>query len=60
MQHLEHMTPEQIMEVNLPTGIPLCYELDDQLQVLRRDFIGDPETVKAAMEAVASQGKAKA
>lgn len=59
MQHLESMTPEAIMEVNMPTGIPLLYELDANLKVIRREFIGDPEQVKAAMEAVANQGKAK-
>lgn len=59
IQHLEGMTPEAIMEVNMPTGIPLCYELDDQLRVIRKEFIGDPEDVKKAIEAVAAQGKAK-
>lgn len=59
MQHLEGMTPEQIMGVNMPTGIPMMYELDENLKVKNREFIGDPEEVKAAIEAVASQGKAK-
>lgn len=59
MQHLEKMTPEQIMEVNLPTGIPMCYTLGPDLEVLNREFIGDPADVKAAIEAVANQGKAK-
>lgn len=59
MQHLEHMTPEQIMEVNLPTGIPMCYTLDKDMKVLSREFIGDPADVKAAIDAVANQGKAK-
>lgn len=60
MQHLEKMTPAQIMEVNMPTGIPLMYELDADFNVVRREFIGDPEDVKKAIEAVAAQGKAKA
>lgn len=59
MQHLEGMTPAQIMEVNMPTGIPMCYDLDENLKVLKREFIGDPAEVKAAMDAVANQGKAK-
>lgn len=59
IQHLEKMTPEQIMEVNMPTGIPLCYELDQSLNVLKKTFIGDPEEVAAAMASVAAQGKAK-
>lgn len=60
MQHLEGMTPDEIMGVNMPTGIPMMYELDANLKVLKKEFIGDPEEVKAAIEAVANQGKAKA
>jgi 2,3-bisphosphoglycerate-dependent phosphoglycerate mutase len=59
IQHLEHMTPEQIMEVNVPTGIPLMYELDSDLKVVGKEYLGDAETVKAAMDTVANQGKAK-
>ncbi len=59
IQHLEQLTPEQIMEVNVPTGIPLMYELDSNLKVISKQYLGDPETVKAAMEQVANQGKAK-
>lgn len=59
IQHLEKMTPEQIMAVNMPTGIPLVYELDENFQVLGKEFVGDPEEVKAAMDAVANQGKSK-
>jgi 2,3-bisphosphoglycerate-dependent phosphoglycerate mutase len=59
MQHLENMTPEQIMGVNMPTGIPMMYELDANMKVLKREFIGDEEEVRKAIEAVANQGKAK-
>lgn len=59
MQHLEAMTPDEIMGVNMPTGIPLVYELDKDFKVIKKEFIGDPEDVKAAIEAVANQGKAK-
>ncbi len=59
IQHLEKMTPDQIMEVNVPTGIPLMYELDDQMNVLKKEYLGDPEVVAAAMATVANQGKAK-
>lgn len=59
IQHLEGLTPEQIMEVNMPTGVPLVYTLDAKLKVLGKEFIGDAETVKAAIEAVAAQGKKK-
>lgn len=59
VQHLENLTPEQIMELNLPTGIPLVYTLDKDLKVISKRFVGDPEEVAKAMEAVANQGKAK-
>ena len=59
MQHLENMTPDQIMEVNMPTGIPMMYELDQNFKVIKKEFIGDPEDVKKAIESVANQGKAK-
>lgn len=54
------MTNDQIMGLNLPTGIPFVYELDENLKpVVSMKFLGDEETVKAAMAAVAAQGKAK-
>lgn len=59
MQHLENMSADEIMGINLPTGIPMVYELDKDLKVMGRKFIGDPEEVKKAMEAVANQGKSK-
>lgn len=59
IQYLEGMTPDQIMEVNVPTGIPLMYELDTDLRFIRKEYLGDAETVKAAMETVSNQGKAK-
>lgn len=59
MQHLENMSSEQIMEVNVPTGIPLLYVLDQNLKVLEKSYLGDPEVVKAAIESVANQGKVK-
>ncbi|KYG65633.1 phosphoglyceromutase [Bdellovibrio bacteriovorus] len=59
IQYLENMTPDEIMGVNMPTGIPLLYELDADFKVLKKEFIGDADEVKAAMEAVANQGKAK-
>lgn len=51
---------EAIMELNLPTGIPFVYELDENLKpVVSMKFLGDEETVKKAMESVAAQGKSK-
>ncbi|XP_053318813.1 phosphoglycerate mutase 2 [Spea bombifrons] len=60
VKHLEGMSDAAIMELNLPTGIPIVYELDDNLKPTKpMTFLGDEETVKKAMEAVAAQGKAK-
>ncbi|XP_038641372.1 phosphoglycerate mutase 2-like isoform X2 [Scyliorhinus canicula] len=60
VKHLEGMSDAAIMELNLPTGIPIVYELDENLKPTGpMKFLGDEETVKAAMEAVASQGKVK-
>lgn len=54
------MSDEAIMELNLPTGIPILYELDKDLKPVKpMQFLGDEETVRKAMEAVAAQGKAK-
>lgn len=54
------MSDAAIMELNLPTGIPIVYELDADLKPIKpMSFLGDEETVKKAMEAVAAQGKAK-
>lgn len=56
---LDKVPDQDIVELNIPTGIPLVYELDDDLEPLRHSYLGDPELVKVAMEAVASQGKLK-
>lgn len=54
------MTDDQIMCLNLPTGIPFEYELNENFEpVVSMKFLGDEETVKKAIEAVAAQGKAK-
>jgi len=60
VKHLEGMSDAAIMDLNLPTGIPIVYELDANLKPVKpMSFLGDAETVKKAMEAVAAQGKAK-
>jgi len=60
VKHLDKMSDDAIMGLNLPTGIPFVYELDANLNpVVSMKFLGDEETVKKAMEAVAAQGKAK-
>lgn len=57
---LEKMTPEQIMKVNLPTGIPLVYRFDETLALKEKTYIGDPELIKKKIEKVAGQGKIQA
>jgi 2,3-bisphosphoglycerate-dependent phosphoglycerate mutase len=59
VKYLDNISDEAIVELNIPTGIPLVYELDENLKPLRNYYLGDPETVKKAMQAVANQGKAK-
>jgi 2,3-bisphosphoglycerate-dependent phosphoglycerate mutase len=59
VKYLDNVSEADIVELNIPTGMPLVYELDDNLKALNRYYLGDPEKVKAAMEAVAAQGKKK-
>jgi 2,3-bisphosphoglycerate-dependent phosphoglycerate mutase len=59
VKYLDNISDQDIVELNIPTGMPLVYELDEKLKPLNRYYLGDPEKVKAAMEAVAAQGKAK-
>ncbi len=59
VMYLDHISEEKIVSLNIPTGLPLVYELDDDLKPLKNYYLGDPEQVKKAMEAVANQGKAK-
>ncbi len=59
VKYLDDIPESDIVELNIPTGMPLVYELDDALKPLNRYYLGDPEKVKAAMEAVAAQGKKK-
>ncbi|MCX7712052.1 MAG: 2,3-diphosphoglycerate-dependent phosphoglycerate mutase [Chthoniobacterales bacterium] len=59
VKHLDNLSDQEILELNIPTGIPLVYELDDQLRPIQHYYLGDPEAIAAAMNAVANQGKAK-
>ena len=60
VKYLDDISDQDIVELNIPTGQPLVYELDDNLIPLRHYYLGDEEAIRAAMEAVANQGKAKA
>ncbi|MGB5450180.1 MAG: 2,3-diphosphoglycerate-dependent phosphoglycerate mutase [Woeseiaceae bacterium] len=55
---LDQVSDEEITGFNIPTGIPMAYELDDDLKPISREFLGDPEAVAKAAAAVAAQGKA--
>lgn len=59
VKHLDNISNEDILELNIPTGIPLLYELDDNLCPIGKRYLGDAEAVAAAAAAVANQGKAK-
>jgi len=59
VKYLDNISDEAIVKLNIPTGIPLVYELDDNLKPIKNYYLGDPEEVKKAMQQVASQGKAK-
>lgn len=59
VKYLDNIPDEEIVELNIPTGIPLVYELDDELKPIRHEYLGDPERVRSAMQAVANQGKKK-
>lgn len=59
VKYFDDMTDEEIIGVNIPTGVPLVYEFDDNFKVLRHYYLGDQDALKAKMDAVANQGKAK-
>lgn len=54
---IKGMSADEIVAFNIPTGIPYVFYLDDDLNFIKDEFIGDPETIKKLMEAVANQGK---
>ncbi len=59
VKYLDNVSDKDIVGLNIPTGLPLVYELDDKLKPIKSYYLGDPEEVKKAMEAVANQGKVK-
>lgn len=59
VKYLDGISDQEIVGLNIPTGVPLVYELNEQLKPLQHYYLGDPEAVAKAMVAVASQGKAK-
>ncbi|MFN8943135.1 MAG: 2,3-diphosphoglycerate-dependent phosphoglycerate mutase [Pseudobdellovibrionaceae bacterium] len=59
VKHIEGLSEAQIMEVNMPTGVPLKYELDSNLKMTKKDFLGNAQEIAQAIAKVANQGKAK-
>ena len=59
LKYLDEVSDADIVELNIPTGIPLVYELDEDLKPIRHYYLGDTERVQKAMQAVASQASLK-
>lgn len=59
VKYLDNLDEAQVLKLNIPTGVPLVYELDADLKPLSHRYLGDQDAIAAAMAAVASQGKAK-
>jgi 2,3-bisphosphoglycerate-dependent phosphoglycerate mutase len=58
VKYLDDVSEKDIVGLNIPTGMPLVYELDEDLKPLRHYYLGDPAAVEAAVQAVANQGRA--
>ncbi|MHA1975502.1 MAG: 2,3-diphosphoglycerate-dependent phosphoglycerate mutase [Candidatus Hodarchaeales archaeon] len=59
VKYLDDVPNEEILKLNIPTGIPLIYELDENLAPIKNYYLGDPEIIAKAMQKVANQGKSK-
>lgn len=59
VKHLDNISDEEIPELNIPTGVPLVYEMDNDLKPITHYYLGDQDAVKKAVEAVANQAKVK-
>ncbi|MHA2294648.1 MAG: 2,3-diphosphoglycerate-dependent phosphoglycerate mutase [Candidatus Hodarchaeales archaeon] len=59
VKHLDGVPEDEIVHLNIPTGIPLVYELDEDLKPLKHYYLGDPDNIKAAIQSVIDQGKSK-
>jgi 2,3-bisphosphoglycerate-dependent phosphoglycerate mutase len=59
VKYLDNMSDEEITKLNIPTGIPLIYELDEELKPIKHYYLADPEKVQQAINSVANQAKAK-
>ena len=58
VKYLDNISDSDIIGLTIPTGIPLIYELDDELKPIRHYYLGDPEEIEKAIKTVSDQGKA--
>ena len=59
VKYLDQISDKEIVRLNIPTGIPLIYHLDEHLKPVKHFYLGDPEKIQKAIHSVASQGKIK-
>lgn len=59
VKYLDALSEDEVVKLDIPTGVPLIYELDDELKPINHYYLGDPEEIKKAIQAVADQGKAQ-
>jgi 2,3-bisphosphoglycerate-dependent phosphoglycerate mutase len=59
VKYLDDISEEAILKLNIPTGVPLVYELDENLKPIKNYYLGDQEALAAKLQAVANQGKSK-
>lgn len=59
VKYLDGLSEEAVLKLNIPTGVPLVYELDRNLQAFKREYLGDSAEIQKMIEAVANQGKAQ-
>jgi 2,3-bisphosphoglycerate-dependent phosphoglycerate mutase len=59
VKYLDNISENEIVDLNIPTGIPLIYDLDDELKPIKHYYLGDPESLKKSMDLIANQGKVK-
>ncbi|MCD8391257.1 MAG: 2,3-diphosphoglycerate-dependent phosphoglycerate mutase [Firmicutes bacterium] len=59
VKYFEDMSEDEILNVNIPTSVPLVYEFDDNFKVIKKEYLGDQDAIAAKMNSVANQGKKK-
>ena len=59
VKYFENLSEDEILEVNIPTGVPLVYEFDDNMNFVKKEYLGDADAIAAKMNAVAKQGSKK-